>query len=69
MKDILRQLQQAVKANGGYIFGSFTFADVAMAVRPSTLIKGTYVSYAQPAHDYLMGTTKSSCIIHELPLG
>ena len=33
VKGILRELQQAVKANGGYILGSFTYADVAMAVR------------------------------------
>ena len=38
VKGILRELQQAVKANGGYILGSFTYADVAMAVRQFSLL-------------------------------
>ncbi|EIE23059.1 hypothetical protein COCSUDRAFT_53495 [Coccomyxa subellipsoidea C-169] len=36
-KAVLRDLQEAIKANGGYVLGSFTYADIAMAVAVQTI--------------------------------
>jgi hypothetical protein len=33
-KGVLQELQSAIKANRGYVLGSFTYADIVMAVRP-----------------------------------
>jgi glutathione S-transferase len=67
VRGALRELQQALRANKGYVLGRFTYADIVMAV--SSLVLPQQQGRAAGQHDQHYGTVLQVALQVVEPIG